>query len=44
MGESTVRSDRDGYDDGLVRGMSVRDTGAAHHDARGPECLGRILT
>src|SRR5580692_5013270 len=43
LGESTVRAVAMDTTDGLVRGMSVRDTGAAIQMPVGPECLGRIL-
>jgi F-type H+-transporting ATPase subunit beta len=43
LGESTVRAVAMETTDGLVRGMSVRDTGAAIQMPVGPECLGRIL-
>ena len=43
LGESTVRAVAMDTTDGLVRGMAVRDTGAAIQMPVGPECLGRIL-
>src|SRR5436305_13413427 len=43
LGESTVRTIAMDTTDGLVRGMEVRDTGAAIQMPVGPECLGRIL-
>jgi F-type H+-transporting ATPase subunit beta len=43
LGENTVRAVAMDTTDGLVRGMSVRDTGAAIAMPVGPECLGRIL-
>ncbi len=43
LGESTVRAIAMDSSDGLVRGMSVRDTGAPIAMPVGPECLGRIL-
>ena len=43
LGESTVRAIAMDTTDGLVRGMSVRDTGNPIMMPVGPECLGRIL-
>ncbi len=43
LGENTVRTVAMDTTDGLVRGMSVRDTGAPIAMPVGPECLGRIL-
>ena len=43
LGESTVRAIAMDSTDGLVRGMSVRDTGNPIMMPVGPECLGRIL-
>ncbi len=43
LGENTVRAIAMDATDGLVRGMSVRDTGAPIAMPVGPECLGRIL-
>ena len=43
LGENTVRAVAMDTTDGLVRGMAVRDTGAAIAMPVGPECLGRIL-
>src|SRR5271154_3290814 len=43
LGENTVRAVAMDTTDGLVRGMAVRDTGAAIMMPVGPECLGRIL-
>ena len=43
LGENTVRAVAMDTTDGLVRGMSVRDTGAPIAMPVGPECLGRIL-
>jgi F-type H+-transporting ATPase subunit beta len=43
LGESTVRAVAMDTTDGLVRGMTVRDTGAPISMPVGPECLGRIL-
>jgi F-type H+/Na+-transporting ATPase subunit beta len=43
LGESTVRAIAMDSSDGLVRGMTVRDTGAPIAMPVGPECLGRIL-
>jgi F-type H+-transporting ATPase subunit beta len=43
LGESTVRAVAMESTDGLVRGMTVRDTGAPIAMPVGPECLGRIL-
>ncbi len=43
LGENTVRAVAMDTTDGLVRGMSVRDTGNAIMMPVGPECLGRIL-
>jgi F-type H+/Na+-transporting ATPase subunit beta len=43
LGESTVRAIAMDTTDGLIRGMAVRDTGAAIQMPVGPECLGRIL-
>jgi F-type H+/Na+-transporting ATPase subunit beta len=43
LGENTVRAVAMDTSDGLVRGMEVRDTGAAIAMPVGPECLGRIL-
>ncbi|MFO0666404.1 MAG: F0F1 ATP synthase subunit beta [Polyangiaceae bacterium] len=43
LGESTVRAIAMDSSDGLVRGMSVKDTGAPIAMPVGPECLGRIL-
>jgi len=43
LGENTVRAISMDLTDGLVRGMSVRDTGAPIAMPVGPEVLGRIL-
>src|SRR5580693_10668399 len=43
LGENTVRAVAMDTTDGLVRGMSVRDTGSPIAMPVGPECLGRIL-
>ncbi|HEX8789875.1 MAG TPA: F0F1 ATP synthase subunit beta, partial [Polyangiaceae bacterium] len=43
LGENTVRAVAMDTTDGLVRGMSVRDTGGPIAMPVGPECLGRIL-
>ena len=43
LGESTVRAIAMDTTDGLVRGMTVDDTGAPIQMPVGPECLGRIL-
>jgi F-type H+/Na+-transporting ATPase subunit beta len=43
LGENTVRAIAMDTTDGLVRGMSVRDTGGPIAMPVGPECLGRIL-
>jgi F-type H+-transporting ATPase subunit beta len=43
LGENTVRAIAMDTTDGLVRGMTVRDTGAPIAMPVGPECLGRIL-
>ncbi len=43
LGGSTVRAIAMDSSDGLVRGMTVRDTGAPIAMPVGPECLGRIL-
>src|SRR5271166_4964352 len=43
LGESTVRAVAMDTTDGLVRGMTVVDTGAPIAMPVGPECLGRIL-
>jgi F-type H+-transporting ATPase subunit beta len=43
LGENTVRAVAMDTTDGLVRGMSARDTGAPIAMPVGPECLGRIL-
>jgi F-type H+/Na+-transporting ATPase subunit beta len=43
LGENLVRTIAMDSTDGLVRGMSVRDTGGPIAMPVGPECLGRIL-
>jgi F-type H+-transporting ATPase subunit beta len=43
LGENTVRAVAMDTTDGLVRGISVRDTGGPIAMPVGPECLGRIL-
>jgi F-type H+-transporting ATPase subunit beta len=43
LGENTVRAIAMDTTDGLVRGMTVRDTGGPIAMPVGPECLGRIL-
>lgn len=43
LGEGSVRTIAMDSTDGLVRGASVRDTGAPITVPVGPECLGRIL-
>jgi F-type H+-transporting ATPase subunit beta len=43
LGENTVRAVAMDTTDGLVRGMSARDTGGPIAMPVGPECLGRIL-
>jgi F-type H+-transporting ATPase subunit beta len=43
LGENTVRTIAMDTTDGLVRGMTVRDTGGPIAMPVGPECLGRIL-
>ena len=43
LGESTVRAVAMDSTDGLVRGMTVKNTGSPIQMPVGPECLGRIL-